>query len=305
MRWARLNVVQPPSPTGTFTFSSLFTDQPGAADTGTPLASFLLGQVQAFSIDLQHDRIQERAHVQEYFVQDDWRVSDRVTLNPGVRYTLNFPSTEINGQTAVFNLHTQQLEYPGTAPVRELHKDNFGPRFGVVYRRPTAPLRARGMGWCGSKWQGSRRRSRRRRFRSCRPSPQRTLDNITPAFVLQNGPPWRRSSRRRRRAWARACSRSIATSAPATCSSGTRRCSASSRSTSRSRSAYVGSTITHVGIPDTNLNQLTVDQLALGTALTQRVANPYFGIIPRSSSLGDPTITGGAAAQAVSRSTRR
>ena len=31
--------------------------------------------------------------------------------------------------------------------------------------------------------------------------------------------------------------------------------------------AYVGSNITHVGIPDTNLNQLTVDQLALGTAL--------------------------------------
>src|SRR5205085_3752614 len=55
--------------------------------------------------------------------------------------------------------------------------------------------------------------------------------------------------------------------------------------------AYVGSKIMHVGIPDTNLNQLTADQLALGSALTARVPNPYFGIIPRSSSLGDPTIT--------------
>jgi hypothetical protein len=53
---------------------------------------------------------------------------------------------------------------------------------------------------------------------------------------------------------------------------------------------YIGSKITHVGIPDTNLNQLTVDQLALGPPLLQRAANPYFGIIPRSSSLGDPTI---------------
>jgi len=34
-----------------------------------------------------------------------------------------------------------------------------------------------------------------------------------------------------------------------------------------------------------------VDQLSLGQALLQRVPNPYFGIIPRSSSLGDPTIT--------------
>src|SRR5262249_3257748 len=54
--------------------------------------------------------------------------------------------------------------------------------------------------------------------------------------------------------------------------------------------AYIGSVITHVGIPDTNLNQLTVDQLAQGASLLTRVPNPYFGTIPRSSSLGDPTI---------------
>jgi hypothetical protein len=52
----------------------------------------------------------------------------------------------------------------------------------------------------------------------------------------------------------------------------------------------VGSNITHVGIPDSNLNQLTANQLALGPVLLQRVPNPYFGIVPRASSLGDPTI---------------
>lgn len=35
---------------------------------------------------------------------------------------------------------------------------------------------------------------------------------------------------------------------------------------------------------------MTASQLALGSALLQRVPNPYFGIIPRSSSLGDPSI---------------
>jgi hypothetical protein len=54
--------------------------------------------------------------------------------------------------------------------------------------------------------------------------------------------------------------------------------------------AYVGSKITRVGLPDTNLNQLTVEQLAQGPSLQQRVPNPFFGSIPRSSSLGDPTI---------------
>jgi hypothetical protein len=55
--------------------------------------------------------------------------------------------------------------------------------------------------------------------------------------------------------------------------------------------AYVGSKITRVGIPDTNLNQLTIEQLQQGSALLQRVPNPYYGVVPRSSSLGDPTIT--------------
>jgi hypothetical protein len=57
--------------------------------------------------------------------------------------------------------------------------------------------------------------------------------------------------------------------------------------------AYAGSKITHIGIPDTNINQLTVDQLSMGSALLKRVPNPYFGEIPRSSSLGDPTIPQG------------
>jgi len=55
--------------------------------------------------------------------------------------------------------------------------------------------------------------------------------------------------------------------------------------------ALVGSRITNIGVPDTNLNQLTAGQLALGPALLAKIPNPYFGTIPRSSSLGDQTIT--------------
>ena len=136
LRWERLNVIQPPSPTGSFTFSNLFTDQPGVNNTGTPFASFLLGQVQQFSIDLQQDQIRNRAHWEEYFIQDDWRLTSRITVNAGVRYTLNFPSTEKSDQSAIFNLETQQLEYLGRdgqpSSARQLHKFNLGPRLGVV-----------------------------------------------------------------------------------------------------------------------------------------------------------------------------
>jgi hypothetical protein len=64
--------------------------------------------------------------------------------------------------------------------------------------------------------------------------------------------------------------------------------------------AYVGSHIVHVGIPDTNLNQLTAAQLATGltnpNALTGKVTNPYYNQLPAGSTLNTPTI---AAAQLI------
>jgi len=289
-RWERLNVVQPPSPTGSFTFNAIGSDLPGAANTGTPLASFLLGQVQNFSIDLQTSQIQERAHFQEYFLQDDWKVADRVTINAGLRYTLNFPSTEINGQTAVFNLETRQLDYPGTNPVRPLKKDNVGPRLGAVYRVTDKTIASAGYGLVWIEMAGITTPFTTPTFPFLQTVSQRALDTINPAFTLQSGP-------------------SVAPLAPTpnaglgqgvfavdgTLGSGyVQQWNVSLQreltTNTTVEAAYVGSDITHVGVPDSNLNQLSVDQLALGAALLQRVPNPYFGTIPRSSSLGDPMI---------------
>jgi hypothetical protein len=57
--------------------------------------------------------------------------------------------------------------------------------------------------------------------------------------------------------------------------------------------SYIGSHIVHVGIPDTNINQLKVSDLAQQGALNTKVPNPFFGIIPRPSSLGDQMIPAG------------
>ena len=54
---------------------------------------------------------------------------------------------------------------------------------------------------------------------------------------------------------------------------------------------YLGSKNTHLGIPDPNINQLPDTYLALGSALLTKVPNPFFGIIPASSSIGGATIT--------------
>jgi hypothetical protein len=289
-RWQRLNVIQPPSPTGSFVFNQLGSDQPGVTNTGTPLASFLLGQVQSFSIDLQTSEIAERARFQEYFVQDDWKVGERLTVTPGLRYTLNFPSTEITGQTAVFDLQRQVLAYPGTAPVRPLKKDNFGPRLGLAYRATDRTLVSAGYGMVWIEMAGITTPFTTPTFPFLQTVTQRALDTLNPAFVLQRGP----SVEPLEPTPLAGLGQGVFAVAGDLGSGYVQQWNTSvQRELTRDVSvelAYVGSKITHVGIPDTNLNQLTPDQLALGNSLLTRVPNPYFGIIPRSSSLGEPTI---------------
>jgi hypothetical protein len=290
-RWERLNVIQPPWPTGSFVFTTVGSDLPSVANTGNAFASFLLGQVQTFNIDLQQTDIQERAHIQEYFVQDDWKVSERLTLNPGLRYTLNFPSTEINGQTAVFNLQTQELEYPGKEPVRPLEKNNFGPRIGAVYRLTDRTVLSSGYGKIWIEMAGVTTPFTTPTFPFLQDVSLRTLDNISPAFVLSKGP----------------TVTPVGLTPDAGLGQGVFTVDANLGSgyaqqwnvtVQRELTAntvievsYLGSKIRNIGIPDSNINQLTEEQLKLGPTLLERVANPYFGIIPRSSSIGDPTIT--------------
>jgi carboxypeptidase family protein len=302
LRWERLNVLQPPSPTGSFTFSSLFSDLPGTANTGTPLASFLLGQVQQFSIDLQQEEIRNRAHFEEYFVQDDWRLSDRITLNGGVRYTLNFPSTEQNDQVAVFNLETQQLEYLGRdgqpRAARQLHKLNLGPRLGMVGRITDRTVARTGYGMVWIEMAGITTPFTTPVFPFLQTVSQGTLDNISPAFVLAGGPsvqpiPLTPDAGIGQAVFA--VDRDLGSGYVQQWHTSVQQELTADISL---EIAYTGSKITRVGLPDTNLNQLTVDQLAQGTSLQQRVPNPYFGVIPRSSSLGDPTI---AVAQLLKR----
>jgi hypothetical protein len=290
-RWERLNVIQPPWPTGSFVFSTVGSDLPGVANTGNAFASFLLGQVQTFAIDLQQTEIQERAHVQEYFIQDDWKVSNRLTLNPGLRYTLNFPSTEINGQTATFNLQTRQLDYPGTDPVRPLKKGNFGPRFGAVYRMTDKTVVSAGYGRVWIEMAGITTPFTTPNFPFLQDVSLRTLDNIAPAFVLAKGPTVTPVSPTP----TAGLGQGVFTVDAALGSGYAQQWNVSVQRELTTNTAievsYLGSKITNVGIPDSNINQLTEDQLTLGPTLLERVPNPYFGTVPSSSSIGDPTIT--------------
>ena len=155
--------------------------------SGNALASLLLGQVNAFTFDIQKQVLQERAHIAEFFVGDDWKVSDRLTLNIGTRYTLNFPSTEVNNQGAVFNLNTQVLDFPHTA--RDLECCDFGPRVGLGLPHRRHDRGAVGLRDGLVRTDGITTPFTLPQFPFVQTVGQQSQDNINAAFALANGPP--------------------------------------------------------------------------------------------------------------------
>jgi hypothetical protein len=294
-RWYQLNTVSPPNPTGSFAFTTTGTDQQGLTNSGNSVASFLLGQVDTFTIDLQESKIRPRDLIEEFFAQDDWKAGPRLTLNLGARWTLAYPSTEKANQGAVFNLGTQQLDYLGqngnSRSARELHYDNVAPRIGVSFLATPKTVVRSGFGIVFIDQSGITTPFTTPQFPFIQNVQQKTQDSVNAAFGLSGGPsvapiPFTPDA---------GLGQSVYTAKKSAGSGYVQQWNlAVQRSITNNMSAeiaYVGSHIVHVGIPDSNLNQLTAAQLAQGSPLLTQVTNPYFGQIPISSSIGTKTVS--------------
>ncbi|MBM3739429.1 MAG: carboxypeptidase regulatory-like domain-containing protein [Acidobacteria bacterium] len=140
--------------TGSFTFDTTFTRSdpftPTSADTsGTGMASILLGIPASGSIGYISS-LSLQNHYLAGFVQEDWKVSQRLTLNFGLRYELETPYTERFNRMSYGFDETARL--PVTVPGLNLaggirfagvdgnsrrggliDGNNFGPRFGFAF----------------------------------------------------------------------------------------------------------------------------------------------------------------------------
>ena len=122
----------------------------GANVAGLGLASFLFGDVSTmtryFSTSTDAAETQWRNF---YYVQDDWRVTDKLTLNFGGRWEIYVPET-VNGkgQGGFYDTETDMIRVAGYGPIGDnLNiKNNWSflaPRFGVSYRlTPKSVFRA-------------------------------------------------------------------------------------------------------------------------------------------------------------------
>jgi hypothetical protein len=166
VRREEFTIYQPASPRGNLDFSAGFTDNPAAPGSGgTGFASFLVGLTDGGSINNLHN-IDYFRQTYAFYGQDDWKVTDRLTLNLGLRYELFLPVTERHNQLATFDLThplTPTLIVPrgdtlqltptiatqvaisatGSKSLIATDWNNFAPRIGFAFEiAPKSVLRA-------------------------------------------------------------------------------------------------------------------------------------------------------------------
>ncbi len=99
---------------GQFNYSGSFTGLPGGG--GYAPADFVSDRVSQTSLGSSFGLVGNRQWRVAGYVQDDWRASDKLTLNFGVRYEYDEPWREANNKTANVDLATGQVIYAGSVP---------------------------------------------------------------------------------------------------------------------------------------------------------------------------------------------
>lgn len=80
-------------------------------DTGSALADMLMGYSEGFS--QTGILLEDVSNWADYlFAQDQWKITPRITLSPGLRYELYFPPTEANNKMSGFVPGHQSTQYP-------------------------------------------------------------------------------------------------------------------------------------------------------------------------------------------------
>jgi hypothetical protein len=138
---------------GSFVFTGFETSAftPGSAqpvtNTGLDFADFLLGLPQQTSLQSGTNSYDFRANSFDLFVQDDWRIFPKLSLNLGFRYEYNGPYTEAHNQIANldvasgFTAATPVLPgatgaFDGSFPASLIRPDrnDYAPRIGIAWR---------------------------------------------------------------------------------------------------------------------------------------------------------------------------
>lgn len=147
-------IYQPAAPRGALNFGTQFTDNPAAQGTGgSGFAAMLAGQPDGGNIN-NLNNVDYFRKVYSLFVQDDWRIMPKLSVNAGIRYEFFSPITERHNAQANFNPITGYLDIPHNSNVSltpilsqilpvnhtasdkliNADRDNIAPRLGLAYQ---------------------------------------------------------------------------------------------------------------------------------------------------------------------------
>ena len=134
------------NPTGGFSFSPAFTQSDqlagGSPTQGFGFASFLLG---TGNFSFEHvEPLTGFHHYVGAYIQDDWKIASKLTLNLGLRWDVETGTGESHGRISYFDPNASNpaggkgaMLFPGNGnpdTLRVTNWTNFGPRVGFAYR---------------------------------------------------------------------------------------------------------------------------------------------------------------------------
>ncbi len=134
---------------GTMNYTGAFTANPNAANGGGyGGADFVLDRVQSAAVTLASVNVGQRQWRASGFINDDYRIVPKLTINAGLRYEYDEPWVEENGKTGTVDLKTGQILYAGEVPAgaspgagicptHACYEPNFRqilPHLGVAYQ---------------------------------------------------------------------------------------------------------------------------------------------------------------------------
>jgi hypothetical protein len=127
------------APSGSLSFSGVYTNNPATSSGGNGFADFLLGLPVSSSKSAAPYGVPYETYT-EYgaFVQDTWRATPKLTVDMGLRYDLFTPLTERYNRQSDFLLGSGTFALAGqngySASILNTQTHDFSPRLGLAYR---------------------------------------------------------------------------------------------------------------------------------------------------------------------------
>ena len=145
------------APFGIFQFTQQVTGLPGSGTTGVGYASYLLGEVSSATVGLPFG-LKDTTSAWGFYVQDQWRITPKLSINAGLRWNLFVPTTETTDKISSFDPNLTNpatgtkgaLALYGNGPGRNglsslatMYYKAFAPNLGLAYApNPRTVIRA-------------------------------------------------------------------------------------------------------------------------------------------------------------------